>query len=74
MASDAQEDLQRAKAMVREYQEALGLDKGVDHDHLRLALQTHYSPEIRWHGVEPFNILTGIPGLNLNYLSIGIKG
>ena len=65
MTSEAQEEFQRAKAIVREYQEALGLEQGADHDHVRRTLETHYSPEISWHGVEPFNVLTGIPCFNL---------
>ena len=68
MASEAQEELQRAKEMVQEYQQALELDKMTDSNDLRLALQTHYSPEISWYGVEPFNALTGIPYINLNDL------
>ena len=60
-SSTPQEELQRAKAKIREYQEALGLEKGPDHDSVRKALEKHYSPEITWYGVEPFNVLTGIP-------------
>ena len=64
MASKAQEELQRAKAIVGEYQKALGLDSGPDHEQVRRALGTHYSPEISWYGVEPFNVLTGMPCFN----------
>ena len=64
MASKAQEELQRAKAIVGEYQKALGLDSGPDHEQARRTLGTHYSPEITWYGVEPFNVLTGMPCFN----------
>ena len=66
MTSEAQEELQRAKATILEYQEALGLEveQGADHDHVRRTLETHYSPEISWYGVEPFNVLTGIQCFN----------
>ena len=64
MASKAQEELQRAKAIVAEYQEALGLGSGPDHEQVKQALGENYSPEITWHGVEPFNVLTGMPCFN----------
>ena len=64
MASKAQEELQRAKAIVAEYQKALGLGSGPDHEQVKQALGTHYSPEITWYGVEPFNVLTGMPCFN----------
>ena len=66
MASQAQQEVQTAKAIVGEYQEALGIDKGADHDHLRRALGSYYSPEITWYGMEPFNVLTGNQCSNLN--------
>ena len=64
MASKAQEELQRAKAIVAEYQMALALGSGPDHEQVKQALGTHYSPEISWYGVEPFNVLTGMPCFN----------
>ena len=64
MASKAQEELQRAKAIVADYQKALELDAGPDNEKVKQALGTHYSPEISWYGVEPFNVLTGMPWFN----------
>ena len=64
MASKAQEELQRAKSIVAEYQKALALGSGPDHEQVKQALGTHYSPEISWYGVEPFNVLTGMPCFN----------
>ena len=61
MASKAQEELQRAKAIVAEYQKALGLGSRPDHEQVKQALEANYSPEITWYGVEPFNVLTGMP-------------
>ena len=64
MASKAQEELQRAKSIVAEYQKALGLGSGPDHEQVKQALAANYSPEISWYGVEPFNVLTGMPSFN----------
>ena len=40
------EELQRAKAIVRDYHAALGLDKGPDNVRVKQALETHYAPEV----------------------------
>ena len=48
MASPESE-LQRAKAKIRDYHDALGLEKGPDSVRVTQALEAHYSSEVKYH-------------------------